>query len=235
MKIAGHRGAAGLALENSLEAIRSALSAGVDAVEFDVRQTRSGDFVLSHDTSISRVSNDSYVVKDHDTEVLTSVRLHNGESIPTMSQALSEARNMPVILDLKGGNWAKNLTTALRKHKNTKITVISFNHKELATFHTLNPHISVYALEHTKPFDAIHYAKQYGFDGVDFNFWILNPLTYWMAKRQGLGIIVYTVNRLWIGRFLKLFFPDITITTDIPHKMQVLRTRPTRTDNKASR
>jgi glycerophosphoryl diester phosphodiesterase len=48
MKIVGHRGAAGLAQENSLDAITKALKVGVDIIELDVR-LQSGVAVLSHD------------------------------------------------------------------------------------------------------------------------------------------------------------------------------------------
>ncbi len=225
MKIAGHRGAAGMALENSLEAIRSAVSAGVDAVEFDIRQTASGDFVLSHDSSISRVSDHDYDITKEHTDTITAAILHNGETVPTLQKALAEAGKLPVLLDVKGSHWAKPLADVLKKHEQKDISVIAFNHPELSKFHELMPTIPVFAIERTRPFDAIHDAKQYGFNGVDFNFWILNPLTYWLAKREGLGIIVYTVNHVWIARFLKLFFPGITITTDVPHKLQMLRSK----------
>jgi hypothetical protein len=55
------------------------------------------------------------------------------------------------------------------------------------------------------------------------NFWILNPLTYWLARRRNLEIIVYTVNSAWIAGFLSVLFPRISITTDHPNQMQFLR------------
>ena len=44
----GHRGAAALAPENSLEAIEAAVAHGVDVVELDVAARRDGDLVLAH-------------------------------------------------------------------------------------------------------------------------------------------------------------------------------------------
>ena len=46
--VIGHRGAAALARENSLEAIEAAAAAGVDGVELDVLRAADGGLVLAH-------------------------------------------------------------------------------------------------------------------------------------------------------------------------------------------
>ena len=50
--IVGHRGAPRRGRENSIESLDWAESLGVDAVEFDLRQTRDGEAVLFHDEQI---------------------------------------------------------------------------------------------------------------------------------------------------------------------------------------
>lgn len=54
--VIGHRGAAGVAPENTLESIEAALAAGADAVEIDVRVTDDGIPVLLHDASLDRTT-----------------------------------------------------------------------------------------------------------------------------------------------------------------------------------
>src|SRR5262249_7827545 len=48
----GHRGARGLAPENTLEAFATALSIGVTTLEFDLAITRDGILVVSHDSRL---------------------------------------------------------------------------------------------------------------------------------------------------------------------------------------
>src|SRR5260370_39118037 len=49
----GHRGAPRRARENTIDSFDWAESLGVDAVEFDLRQTREGEAVLYHDEGIA--------------------------------------------------------------------------------------------------------------------------------------------------------------------------------------
>lgn len=223
MKVIGHRGAAGLALENTLESIKAAKLAGVDAIEFDVRMTADGHFVLCHDTSVSRVSQHRHVIKEVIAEHIGDIILLNGESLPTLTDALDIADGTPVIIEAKGSDWAPSLAAYFNERPNQNASVISFNHDELGKFVTLAPSISTYAIENTRPFDVIQIAKHHHFTGIDVNFWILNPLTYWLARSKNLEIIVYTVNSRWIAAFLSVLFPRISLTTDHPNQMQFLR------------
>lgn len=224
MRIAGHRGAAGLAPENTLASIKAALDAGVDAVEFDVRQTKDGDFVLSHDGTTTRTTGTSHKIGETATKTLMTLVLENGERIPRLEQAIKLiGKKIPIIIDVKGGGWARQMARFVEEYQAYQITIISFNHNELARFHKQAPHVDVYALDHNNPFEVIYTAKKHNFTGIDLNFWIINPLTYFMARRAGMKIIVYTVNRVWMARFLQFLYPTIVITTDVPHKMQPLR------------
>src|SRR5947207_7662258 len=53
MKIIGHRGARGLAPENTLASLQKALEHHVDAVEFDLRVTKDGVVILHHDRELT--------------------------------------------------------------------------------------------------------------------------------------------------------------------------------------
>jgi len=55
--IIAHRGASGLAPENTLAAFAKAIELGVDRIEMDLRQTIDGEVVVLHDKTINRTSN----------------------------------------------------------------------------------------------------------------------------------------------------------------------------------
>ena len=52
--IIGHRGACAVAPENTITAFRSAILAGADGIEFDVRLSRDGLTVVIHDDTLKR-------------------------------------------------------------------------------------------------------------------------------------------------------------------------------------
>src|SRR5712671_5745345 len=53
----GHRGASGLAPENTLAAFRLAADLGAQAVETDLQLTRDGRLILIHDDKLRRTTN----------------------------------------------------------------------------------------------------------------------------------------------------------------------------------
>jgi len=64
--------------ENSRDAIRSAIALGADIVELDVRMTKDGRFVLSHDEELERTTDGTGKVSDHTLAELKQLRLRAG-------------------------------------------------------------------------------------------------------------------------------------------------------------
>ncbi len=217
MKIIGHRGAAGLALENTLAGIEVARLLGVDAIEIDVRKTKDDVLVLCHDADLKRTSDSSEKVGDLTFDELQEIILNDGEStVPSLHKALKTAGKTPVIIELKSTNVAKELHKVLADFPALDVTVVSFKLDELRRIRDENPNIRLFGLEHTKPFDIIQWAHIIKLNGVGLNFWLLNPLTYMLLKRRKLSIYAYTVNSRLLARFLQFLYPDVAICTDHP-------------------
>lgn len=217
MKIIGHRGAAGLALENTLPSLELARLLGVDAIEFDVRKTKDNRLVLCHDSDLGDISNRDSKVGELSLRQLQKIILNDGQSkTPSLREALRMTGDIPVLIELKEAGCAELLLKELKDFPDVNVTVVSFKLEELAAIRRLRPDMKLYGLERTKPFDIIQFARELRLDGVGLNFWLLNPLTYWLAKRYKLDIFVYTVNGRLLGNFISLLYPDVAICTNHP-------------------
>ncbi|MCT2594199.1 glycerophosphodiester phosphodiesterase [Streptomyces sp. N2-109] len=92
-----HRGAPYVARENTLASFRSAIAAGADAVELDVRISRDGVPVIVHDRTLARLWGLDTPVSD-----LTATQLEEVTSggVPTLADALATTRQVRTLIDL---------------------------------------------------------------------------------------------------------------------------------------
>lgn len=218
MKIIGHRGAAGSELENTLASLQQAVNLGVYAIEFDVRRTKDGHLVVCHDGSLQRIAHDKRKINQLTLKTLQKIPLLTSSHVPTLTEALEVIGNKRSVIELKDGGCAAQLIEVLKQFPNSDVTVVSFKLGELSTLRELSPTIKLYGLERTRPFDIIHLAKQLDLNGVGLNYWLLNPLTYWLCKRANLDIYVYTVDNPFLGRFISKFYPDVGLCTNYPER-----------------
>jgi glycerophosphoryl diester phosphodiesterase len=65
MIIIGHRGALGLAPQNTLASLRKAAEHKVDEIEFDVRVTSDDIVILAHDAFITDAAGSKLTIDDH--------------------------------------------------------------------------------------------------------------------------------------------------------------------------
>ena len=69
-KIIAHKGAAGIAPENTMASFQAALDIGVDMIELDVRQTKDEEIIVFHDQYLDRTTNGSGNVHEYTLEEL---------------------------------------------------------------------------------------------------------------------------------------------------------------------
>ena len=65
MIIIGHRGAKGLAPENTVASIKKAMELGVDEIEVDVRITKDGTAILNHNPAVKDRFNKAFFIIDN--------------------------------------------------------------------------------------------------------------------------------------------------------------------------
>lgn len=136
MKIIGHRGARGLAPENTVEGLKKALEHHVDAVEVDVRITADGVAVLLHDAEASDPAGDKLLVRGH---TLKELQAHK-PNMPTLEEALRfVARRVPVIIELKPNEPTEPVIDVVRQllaegWQTEDLAFISFDYRILKVF-----------------------------------------------------------------------------------------------------
>ncbi|HET8709686.1 MAG TPA: glycerophosphodiester phosphodiesterase family protein [Candidatus Saccharimonadales bacterium] len=217
-KIIGHRGAAGLALENSSESLQKALEHGVDIIEFDVHLTKDNEVVVLHDQHTGRIAGDSVLVREKTLGELRQLELKNGQHLPTLDEILTILAGTSVIIDIKDTGMAEALLSVTARHPDVAAIFASFHFSELQTLRRLNPNVRAYVLMHFRPFKIALDAYKLRATGVGLNKWLLNPLTYWLLRRRHIDLYVYTVNNRLAGRYIRTFYPAASICTDYPQR-----------------
>ncbi len=99
----GHRGAAGLVDENTLESVQHSVELGVPAVEIDIQVTRDGHAVLLHDETFDRTTNGSGRADAMDLDAVRRLRTSSGFAVPTLGEAFQtfQKKDLRFFVDMK--------------------------------------------------------------------------------------------------------------------------------------
>ena len=220
MKIIGHRGARGLAPENTLDGIRTALQVGVDGVEIDVRVTDDNIVILSHDAFLIDQTNARWLISQHSYEFLAK-RI---PTLATLDQAISiTPSDIELRIEIKPDEPIDPLVD-LFKHNYTslsKISVISFDYKLLTKLHAELPELPLILNESWSSVRARRRAKKLGTKHLQMNQrWLWCGFLKAM-QHSGYLISPYTVNNPRQARRWRRYTE--AIITDYPDKMQEFR------------
>src|SRR3954468_9949278 len=103
IKIFGHRGAAGLAFENTLQSIQRGLDEGVDGIEIDVWKTTDNELVVFHDAYLDRLTERSGLIRYLSSKDILNTKLKNGDSIPTLLEVIQliNKSNAQLLVEVK--------------------------------------------------------------------------------------------------------------------------------------
>lgn len=106
--VTAHRGDAGHAPENTMPAFEKAVEAGADIIEFDVRQTKDGVYVIMHDENLKRTANVNRKVGEVDYDYISKLdvgssfdRSYDGTRIPTLEEVIEFAMEHDVFLNIE--------------------------------------------------------------------------------------------------------------------------------------
>lgn len=208
-----HRGASYDAPENTMASFRKAVEMKADYIEMDVQETKDGELVIIHDTTVDRTTDGKGNVKDL---TLSEIRKldagrkfdpsYSGEKVPTFDEVLDAfPGKVGLLVELKAPflypGIEEKLEKAIRKHnwddmKSHRIIIQSFDAESLQRFHKRMPQIPVGILASSgkdmtdeKLQDYARYAKY-----VNPNFGMIDKETIERVHRNGLKTFVWTAT-----------------------------------------
>lgn len=199
MMIIGHRGAAGLAPENTLEALEAGYEAGADMLEFDIRMTKDKVLVLIHDSSLLRTHGKlSFISRVTYTQLLDK---SNGD-VTRLEEVLDRYfGKIMLCIELKGRGTGKELVKLLNKlylfdaEDWQKILIASFKSIELTAVRKLSSHAQLAQLHRENPFTFVATNRALNLSAVGFHRHYANRLAVEIAKKSDLFPYIYTLDR----------------------------------------
>lgn len=230
-----HRGASGIAPENTLTAFKKAIEIGVDAVELDLHGTADGEIVVIHDASLDRTTNMSGLIKQ--TTLKTIKRADagawfnpefEGEQVPTLAEALvCITDNAIAVLEIKDNTIAEAVVQKIREMDLLELTVIiSFHASVLKTVRTLEPRIPTGWLigssnGHTHPIQLCQQLGLLGSSLLNVNHQLITDEFAYEVRRRGIALWCWTVDDIERMRQMSAFGVQ-GITSNYPERFSAV-------------
>lgn len=195
MLIIGHRGARGLAPENTLASLQKALDFSVDEVEVDVRITKDGIPVLHHNRFMP-TSEGFWVIADHTLEDLRTKK----PDLATLREALELVTVRSVLLiEVKHGELVAPVAAEVTSFskaagRRPRILLGSKSQKNLRELHRLLPEVSKVVIEPWSGIRAHYRARQVNTIRISMRSWWLWRGFLRYMHRRGYQLVPYTVN-----------------------------------------
>lgn len=156
--LTSHRGAAGLAPENTFAAIAKGLELGADRIEIDVRQTSDGEVVVLHDRTLNRTTTGRGKLEKVAFSELKHLDASKGqfskpEPIPSLREVLwLIAGKATLVIEVKEGSSRypgieENIVKAILENQAADWTIIhSFDDRVLNRFKRIAPDLEYHKL-----------------------------------------------------------------------------------------
>lgn len=238
--VVAHRGASADAPENTLAALLEAVRLGADVVEFDVRRTRDGAFVLCHDAGLERTTDarqalpgrSSWLVGDLTLDEIRRVDAGRwksssfaGERVPTLEEALEVLRptGVDALVELKSPadhpDTVPTLAAVLSRARlvPSRITVQSFDAEFVRDLRQTFPAVRAGVLLHRVTRARIREIAGWA-DLVNVHHQRVSRGMVEEVQTHGLGCFAWTVNHPYAVRRILALGVD-GVVTDHPDRL----------------
>lgn len=225
MFIIAHRGAAGLAPENTLEAIEAGFQANPDMIEFDVHLTKDRVPILLHDASLWRTHRMPILAKRLTYKELVRRTKNKPNPIVSLDEVLARyAGKMLLNIEIKDRKSAKDVVDVIKKyvkkpHGWDAFLISSFMVSEIKAVRKLVPEAQIALLDWSASLRFIRADAALGLTAVGFHRLYTPKLAILAAKNLKLFTYAFTVNRPEAAKRLLENGID-GIVSDMPDRMR---------------
>ena len=218
----GHRGSRYEFDENTMAAYKGMREKGVNGLETDVRLTKDGELVISHDSSLDRLTPNAGKVEEMTRKQISKVTTDKGNPIAFVDELclwLSECNGMYVEFEMKTSDYSpeqlksyceKLYKVAMaRKPINSTYVFTSFDVRVLQTMKQLYPDADLMLIV-SKPVSdqVIKQAQQLGVKRIGCNMGGTSRSMVEKAKKEGL------IVSLWPGQSIEDFILGVALGAD---------------------
>lgn len=238
MKIFAHRGASGDYPENTILAFKKALQIGVDGMELDVHKSKDGQLIVVHDEDVQRTFRGKGLIKDYTLEELKAFECRKFEfrqndecKICTLREVIELIKDKDITLNIEAKtdeihyDLESDVLELINEYAvKDKILISSFYHQTIKNFKEINDDIKYGALyEYEKDYstakDIVEHAKNIGVYSINMSRDLVTKEIVEKAHREGLKVLVYTVNSPIVMRKMIDYKVD-GVFTDFPELMK---------------
>ncbi len=194
--VIAHRGASGLAPENTMAAHRIAFRTGAHMIETDVQETEDGKLVCIHDFDVDRTTNGSGAIAELSYREIREFDAGDGENIPSLEEVLDYTRGkLKLNIELKVTDIEKKVLDLVKERKMIPdVTISSFLHGTLVSIRDLDTEVSTAVLVTKLRDDMISYVNELEANALNPNHKTISPVLVNDAHSNNVLIFPWTVN-----------------------------------------
>ena len=221
-EIIAHKGASGVAPENTMIAFEKALDLDVDMIELDVRHTRDEEIIVFHDQTLDRTTNGTGDVHDYTLEEIRELDAgswfdsqYSDQKVPTLKEVLDLVDGRcKVLIEIKHmdhphyHDFSQKLIDVIRQENNGFEWCIlqSYEDKYLEEAHNYDERVQTKKLligEDSAPLVAfyvesrVHLGRskhELKLDALNPHFETLSPRRVFRMHARGYKVYTYPVN-----------------------------------------
>lgn len=218
LQIIGHRGARGLAAENTLRSFQKALEHHADQLELDLRVTRDGAVVVNHNPAIHDPAGNRLGIGTHS---LAELRTHKPDLLTFEELLAAIPSDVHLLVEIKPREPTPPIIAILEaqltgQRAAASLSIGSRDQSILRRMHAAFPEVEMVVIERWSAVRAQWRARQLDTKRLTMRSWWLWPGLLSAIHRAGYQLSPYTMNNpRKVRRWQKYLYGVVTDRPDL--------------------